>query len=65
MQPLAADQRPVNDLIEEFVLGRLKLDEGFEDPQHSNSSKVHSYGHSVTLIESSGESRRPEGSASR
>jgi hypothetical protein len=32
MELLAADQRPVNDLIEEFVLGRLELDEGFEDP---------------------------------
>ena len=29
---LVADKRPVNDLVEEFVLGRLQLDEGFEDP---------------------------------
>jgi hypothetical protein len=27
MELLVADQRPVNDLVEEFVLGRLQLDE--------------------------------------
>jgi hypothetical protein len=33
MELLIADQRPVNDLIEELVLGGLELDEGLEDPQ--------------------------------